>query len=49
MRENISDILAIPLDQVSVKATTTDILGFIGSRKGLAAIVIVLLKDRNGS
>ena len=44
MRKNIADILSAALDQISVKATTTDKLGFIGKGDGIAAIASVLIK-----
>jgi 2C-methyl-D-erythritol 2,4-cyclodiphosphate synthase len=37
-------------DRISIKATTTDFLGFIGEKKGVAAFATALLKkDTNGS
>ena len=44
MRENISDVLKINIDQVSVKATTTEGLGFTGRKKGISAYAVVLME-----
>ena len=37
MRARIAELLELPLDRVSVKATTTEGMGFTGRREGLAA------------
>ncbi|KPU26538.1 2-C-methyl-D-erythritol 2,4-cyclodiphosphate synthase [Caloranaerobacter sp. TR13] len=37
MRNNISNILNIPVDDISVKATTTERLGFEGRKEGISA------------
>lgn len=44
MRENLADALGIPLDSVSVKATTEEKLGFTGERLGIAAHAVCLLQ-----
>jgi 2-C-methyl-D-erythritol 4-phosphate cytidylyltransferase/2-C-methyl-D-erythritol 2,4-cyclodiphosphate synthase len=37
MRARIAELLELPIEQVSVKATTTEGLGFAGRREGIAA------------
>lgn len=43
MREVIAEDLGIAVDDVSVKATTTEQLGFTGRREGIAASAVCLL------
>lgn len=43
MRHNIAQDLALNLDQVNVKATTTEKLGFVGRKEGIAVEAVVLL------
>ena len=43
IRCNLSKILNISLDQISLKATTTDKLGFIGQKEGIGVLATTLL------
>ena len=44
MRQKLSQTLGIALSQVSVKASTSDQLGFIGRGEGIAAYAIALIQ-----
>lgn len=43
MRENIAQVLGVTIDAVGIKATTTEELGYVGRKEGIAAEAVVLL------
>lgn len=43
MRQNIARALALPVEAVSVKATTSEGMGFVGTGKGAVAFAVCLL------
>lgn len=45
MRSVIAKILGVSAEEISIKATTTEKMGFIGREEGLVAYATVLLKE----
>ena len=46
MRQRLADAMGVSVDQVSVKATTTEQLGFEGEEKGITAHAVCLIEKR---
>ncbi len=44
MRTKLAETIGIPLGMISVKATTTEGLGYLGRREGIAALCIAQLE-----
>ena len=44
LEHRLAEILAVPVERVSVRGTSTNGLGFPGRGEGLAAIVVVLME-----
>ncbi len=43
MRANLAEALGVPVENVGVKATTTEHLGFEGREEGISATAVCLL------
>lgn len=48
MRENIAKVLKTEIENVSIKATTTERLGFVGREEGMESYCVCLLKKKEG-
>ena len=46
MREALSPIVNLPMNRISIKATTNEKMGFIGREEGLVAYAVVLLQEK---
>ena len=44
IKNNLSKILSIEQSDISIKATTTDELGFVGNKKGIMSTATILIK-----
>jgi len=44
MRKNISQDIDTHLDNINIKASTTEKMGFIGRKEGIAVYAVVLLE-----
>ena len=47
MRQCIADLLEADVDQIGIKATTTEKLGFVGLEQGISAHAVVLLESQD--
>lgn len=45
IRRRLAEVLGVQIEVVSVKATTTDGLGFLGRDEGLAAVAVAVLTE----
>ena len=47
IREKLAEALGVPVDHVSVKATSTDGMGYTGTAEGIAAVAVVTVVPTN--
>ena len=47
MRENVSKLLEVPIDRISIKATTMEHCGIIGKGEGCLSESVILLEENN--
>lgn len=47
MRKNISNILETNIENISIKATTTEKLGFVGRKEGISAQAVCILRKKD--
>ena len=48
MKENLRNVIGCDIDDISLKATTEEHLGFTGRKEGVAAYAVVLLEKLKG-
>ena len=44
MREALSKVMGIPVDDISIKATTNEKMGFIGRQEGVSAHAVAMIE-----
>lgn len=44
MQQTMADVIGCDVDQISIKATTTEKLGFTGRQEGISAYVVALIE-----
>ena len=48
MQQCLADVMGIPVDDISIKATTTEELGFTGREEGISAYAVALIEQKRG-
>jgi 2-C-methyl-D-erythritol 2,4-cyclodiphosphate synthase len=46
MQSCLAEVMQVQVSQISIKATTTEQLGFVGRKEGIAAQAVVLLTNK---
>ncbi len=47
MKSKLAEVMQIPESDISIKATTTEKLGFVGEGKGVSAYAVALIESKN--
>ena len=45
MQANIGKALGLPAERIGIKATTNELMGFVGRKEGIAAMAVALIKE----
>jgi 2-C-methyl-D-erythritol 2,4-cyclodiphosphate synthase len=48
MQQTLADTMNVGISQISIKATTTERLGFVGRQEGIAAYAVALIEKKVG-
>ena len=48
MQQCLAEVMQLPVEDISIKATTTEKLGFVGKAEGVAAFATVLIQKGDG-
>ncbi|NLD23584.1 MAG: 2-C-methyl-D-erythritol 2,4-cyclodiphosphate synthase, partial [Bacteroidales bacterium] len=46
MQQRLAEVMGIDIDDVSIKATTSEKMGFVGREEGITAYVVVLIQKK---
>ena len=44
MQQTLAEVMSVPVNDISIKATTTEKLGFTGRKEGISAYAVALIK-----
>ncbi|HLW09332.1 MAG TPA: 2-C-methyl-D-erythritol 2,4-cyclodiphosphate synthase, partial [Fermentimonas sp.] len=46
MRQRLSEVMGIDTEEISIKATTSERMGFVGREEGITAYAVVLIQKK---
>jgi 2-C-methyl-D-erythritol 2,4-cyclodiphosphate synthase len=47
MKENLASVMGVDVDQISIKATTSEGIGFVGRGEGISAMAVALIQKNS--